>query len=215
MPKTSAAGRNQRNNPYLTDAAFASFHRTPAGIAWRWRTELATLAALAAALRWLDTWTGITWAAIILAALITVVLAAPHSRRFITRRAWCVLARHRLHRLCYEARLHTRSGRLPLILWTRPTQVGERAWVLCRAGICAEDFAARVGELRAACYARDARVTRNTRWSHLIQIDIIRRDTLAASELITSPLERLTSRYRHRPELALVPPPGGEHDPAA
>ena len=48
--------------------------------------------------------------------------AVPHSRRFITRRFWCVLARHRLQRLCYEARLHTRSGRLPLILWTRPDQ---------------------------------------------------------------------------------------------
>ena len=94
---------------------------------------------------------------------------------------WCVLARHRLQRLCYEARLHTRSGRLPLILWIRPTKVGERAWVLCRAGICAEDFEAHIGELRAACYARDARVTRNRRWSHLITIDIIRRDTLAAS----------------------------------
>ena len=111
-----------------------------------------------------------------------MVLAVPHSRRFITRRFWCVLARHRLQRLCYEARLHTRSGRLPLILWTRPTKVGERTWVLCRAGICAEDFEAHIGELGAACYARDARVTRNRRWSHLVTIDIIRRDTLAASE---------------------------------
>ncbi len=105
-----------------------------------------------------------------------LVLAGPHSRRFITRRLLCVLARHRLQRLCYEARLHTRSGRIPLILWIRPTKVGERAWILCRAGVCAEDFDAHIGELRAACYARDARVTRNRRWSHLVTIDIIRRD---------------------------------------
>jgi hypothetical protein len=134
-----------------------------------------------------------------------VAFAVPHSRRFITRRFWCVLARHRLQRLCYEARLHTRSGRLPLILWTRPTKVGERTWVLCRAGICAEDFEAHTGELRAACYARDAPVTRNRRWSHLITIDIIRRDTLAARELIASPLGRLTAHY---PQLALVPETG-------
>ena len=134
-----------------------------------------------------------------------MALAVPHSRRFITRRAWCVLARHRLQRLCYEARLHTRSGRLPLILWTRPTKVGERTWVLCRAGICAEDFEAHIGELRAACYARDARVTRNRRWSHLLTIDIIRRDTLAAREIIASPLERLTAHY-HIGQLELVPP---------
>ena len=74
--------------------------------------------------------------------------------------------------------------------------------MLCRAGICAEDFDAHIGELRAACYARDARVTRNRRWSQLVTIDIIRRDTLAASELITSPLERLTAHY---PQLALIP----------
>ena len=217
MPKTTGSGRNQRNNPYQLEELFVQFHRTPAGIAWRWRTELALAAITAAALRWLDIMITLTWAGIVLAALIGLLLGVPHSRRFITRRFWCVLARHRLHRLCYEARLHTRSGRLPLILWIRPTQVGERAWVLCRAGICAEDFDAHTGELRAACYARDARVTRNRKWSHLIQVDIIRRDTLAASNTLTSPLARLTAHYQHHPALALVPPPdtSGEHDPAA
>jgi hypothetical protein len=215
MPKNTGSSRNQRNNPYQLEELFVQFHRTPAGIAWRWRTELALAAVLAAALRWLDIMITLIWAGIILAALLGLLLGVPHSRRFITRRFWCVLARHRLHRLCYEARLHTRSGRLPLILWIRPTRVGERAWILCRAGICAEDFDAHTGELRAACYARDARVTRNRKWSHLIQVDIIRRDTLAASELITSPLARLTAHYQHHPALALISPPGDEHDPAA
>ena len=112
MPKNNGSGRNQRNNPYQLEELFIKFHRTPAGIAWRWRTELAVLAFTAAALRWLDTWTTLTWAAIIVAGLLAVTFAVPHSRRFITRRAWCVLARHRLQRLCYEARLHTRSGQV-------------------------------------------------------------------------------------------------------
>ena len=43
MPKTNGSGRNQRNNPYQLDELFVKFHRTPAGIAWRWRTELLTL----------------------------------------------------------------------------------------------------------------------------------------------------------------------------
>ena len=215
MSKTNGTGLNQRNNPYQLEELFARWNRTPAGIAWRWRTELLTLSTLAVTFWRLDTWTTAIWAGIILAALAAVAFAVPHSRRFITRRFWCVLARHRLQRLCYEARLHTRSGRLPLILGTRPTKVGERTWVLCRAGICAEDFDAHLGELRAACYARDARVTRNRRWSHLLTIDIIRRDTLAARELIKSPLERLTAHY---PALALVPDPDpgpdGDQDPA-
>jgi hypothetical protein len=210
MSKSNGSGRNQRNDPYQLDKLFVKFNHTPAGIAWRWRTELITLSGLAAVFWRLDTWTSPLWALIIIAALAVVVLAVPHSRRFITRRFWCVLARHRLQRLCYEARLHTRSGRLPLVLWTRPTKVGERTWVLCRAGICAEDFDAHIGELRAACYARDARVTRNRRWSQLVTIDIIRRDTLAAGELIASPLARLTAHY---PQLALVT--DDEHEPAA
>jgi len=212
MPNT--ASRNQRNNPYQLEELFAKWNRTPAGIAWRWRTELLVVSALAVVFWRLDTWTNLTWAAIILTGLAVTAGAVPYSRRFITRRFWCVLARHRLQRLCYEARLHTRSGRLPVILWIRPTKVGERAWVLCRAGICAEDFEAHIGELRAACYARDARVTRNRRHSHLITIDIIRHDTLAARELIKSPLERLTGHY----QLELVPPPDSpddEREPAA
>jgi hypothetical protein len=210
MSKTNSSGRNQRNNPYQLEELFIKFNHTPAGIAWRWRTELLVLTGLAVIFWRLDTWTSAIWAGVILGGLAAVVAAVPHSRWFITRRFWCVLARHRLQRLCYEARLHTRSGRLPLVLWTRPTKVGERAWVLCRAGICTEDFEAHIGELRAACYARDARVTRNRRWSQLVTIDIIRRDTLAADELIASPLARLTAHY---PQLALVT--DDEHKPAA
>src|SRR3954452_7169066 len=170
MSKTNGSGRNQRNNPYQFEELFIKFNRTPAGIAWRWRTELALILTMTATWWYLDTWTGMPWSVIILAGFVGLVLAVPHSRRFITRRYWCVLTRHRLQRLCYEARLHTRSGRLPVILWTRPTRVGERAWRICRAGICAEDFDAHIGELRAACAARDARVRRNRRWSQLVII---------------------------------------------
>jgi len=197
---TRGGSRNQRNNPYALDGWFVAFHRSAAGTAWRWRTELAILTAITAALWRLTRDMTLTWAAVTLGGLALAVLAVPITRRFITRRFWCVLARHRLHRLCYEARLHTRSGRLPLVLWTRPTKVGERAHILCRAGICAEDFEAHIGELRAACYARDARVTRNIRWSQLVTIDIIRRDTLAASQSVSSPLQAL-GPARHRPGL--------------
>ena len=131
----------------------------------------------------------------VLAAAIGIIFAVPWSRRFITRRFWCVLARHRFHRLCWEARLHTRAGRLPVVLWTRPTKVGERLTVWCRAGICADDFIAHSGELAAACYAREARVTRNTSWSQIVTVNIIRRDTLAARHKVGTPLSRLTDIY--------------------
>ncbi len=188
MSANNQRNRNQRNNPYILDGWAVAFHRSTAGVAWRWRTELLILTAAGAAVLRLSRDMSLTWAAITLGGIVLGLLAIPGTRRFLIRRFWCVLARHRIQRLCYEARLHTRAGRLPLVLWTRPTKVGERAQLLCRAGICAEDFEAHIGELRAACYAREARVTRNRQWSQLVTIDIIRRDTLAAGRHVPSPL---------------------------
>ena len=192
---TTTKTRGKRDDMYTLDKFIVKAHRSAAGTAWRWRTELTVLGGLLAALIWLTRQVTIDWAAVVLAAAIGIIFAVPQSRRFTTRRFWCVLARHRFHRLCWEVRLHTRAGRLPVILWTRPTKVGERLFVWCRAGISAEDFEQHTGELRAACYARDARVTRNTSWSQLVTIDIIRRDTLAAKHTVSSPLTRLSAVY--------------------
>jgi hypothetical protein len=177
-----------RNSPYTFDEIGGRFHRTAAGALWRWRTELTLTTALAAAIWRLAQAITLIPALAVLGGLALALAVIPHSRRFITRRAWCVLARHRLQKLCWEARLHTRSGRLPLIMSIRPTKVGERAHVLCRAGICAEDFEASIDQVRAACYARDARVTRHARWSQLVTIDIVRHDPLAAGRTIPSRL---------------------------
>ena len=108
----------------------------------------------------------------------------------------------------YETRMHTRSGRLSLVLRIHPTQVGERALIWCRAGICFEDFEAHTGEIAAACYAREARIERSKRWAQLVQVNIVRRDTLAAHNVIASSLaakvpaapgqerRRMTSHHR-------------------
>jgi hypothetical protein len=184
MSDTSRNHRNLRNNPYVLDDLAARLHRTAAGVAWRWRTELAALALITAAVWRLTHLITLTWAVLAVGLAVAGLGSLPWTRR----RFWCVLTRHRVQKLCWEARLHTRSGRLPLVLWTRPTKVGIRLHLLCRAGICAEDFDAHRGELRAACYAREARVTRNLRWSQLVTIDIIRRDKLAAGNTIISPL---------------------------
>ena len=202
---TTKTRNSKRDDMYSLDKFIVKAHRSAAGTAWRWRTELLTLGGLGAALIWLTRQVTIYPAVVVLAAAIGILFGLPWSRRFITRRFWCVLARHRFHRLCWEARLHTRAGRLPVVLWTRPTKVGERLTVWCRAGIAAEDFEQHTGELRAACYARDARVTRNTSWSQLVTIDIIRRDTLAAKHQVGSPLTRLSAVYAG----VLASQPGG------
>lgn len=179
--------RNHRNNPYEFEGLGGKFRRTAFGLLlttlWRWRTELALIAATVAGYLWLP----IT-ALIAIGAVLVVAVALPWSRRWLTGRIWCVASRHRLQRLCFETRMHTRSGRLPLILHVRPTKVGERAWILCRAGICVEDFEAHIGEIRAACSARDARVARNARWSQLVMVDIVRRDPLTTGRHVPSKL---------------------------
>jgi hypothetical protein len=192
---TTTKTRGTRDDPYSLDKFIVRAHRSAAGTAWRWRTELLALGSLLAALAWLSSQITLRWAAVVLAAALGIIFTLPWSRRFIIRRFWCVLARHRFHRLCWEARLHTRAGRLPVVLWTRPTKVGERLAVWCRAGTCADDFTQHTGELAAACYAREARVTPNTAWSQLVTIDIIRRDTLAAKHQVGSPLTRLSAVY--------------------
>ena len=107
------------------------------------------------------------WLMVILIMTGTAVTVVPQARRFITRRAWCVLSRHRIQKVCFETRMHTRTGRLPLVLRIHPTKVGERALIWCRAGICAADFEAHTPEIAAACYARQARVEGNRRWAQL------------------------------------------------
>jgi hypothetical protein len=130
----------------------------------------------------------LTWATIISTILALVVMAVPPTRQFAVRRAWCVLSRHRIQRACYETRMHTRSGRLPLVLRITPTEVGERALIWCRAGICAADFEAHAPEIAAACYARQVRIEGHQRWAQLVQLNVVRRDTLAPHLVITPTL---------------------------
>jgi hypothetical protein len=186
MPQKSP--RNHRNNPYVMDRAFAQVHHSAAGTIWRYRTELAVLAIAIAGAWKLAATVAFGWMVIILAAMAVMTLALPWTRRFIIRRSWCVLSRHRIQRVCFETRMHTRSGRLPLVLRITPTQVGERALIWCRAGICAEDFEAHAAEIAAACLARQARIEGSKRWAQLVQLDIVRRDTLAPHYVISSGL---------------------------
>src|SRR5215470_12851303 len=96
--------RNQRNNPYALDPLAVTVDRSAAGVAWRWRTELLILTATAAGLWKLAYMITFTWAAVIIGVTLAALACLPWTRR----RFWCVLARHRIHRLCWETRLHTR-----------------------------------------------------------------------------------------------------------
>ena len=215
MP-AKANPRNHRNNPYVFDGLLADAHHSAAGVLWRFRTE-ANHPASGSRPSSGSSPVAITivWALIAFAALVTAAFVTPPVRRFIIRRAWCVISRHRLQKVFFETRMHTRSGRLSLVLRIHPTQVGERALIWCRAGICFEDFEAHTGEIAAACYAREARIERSKRWAQLVQVNIVRRDTLAAHHVITSslvakapPCPRLSGTTPHDQRRPAISPAG-------
>jgi hypothetical protein len=186
MARSSARAR--KDTPYLLDQMFVQAHRSAAGVLWRFRTEAATCLAAAAGIWALDWAVAATWTAVIMVVSAVVVTVLPPARQQVTRRVYCTVSRHRIHRVCFETRMHTRSGRLPLVLRIFPTEVGERAVIWCRAGICKEDFELNAAEIAAACCARQARIEGHRRWAQIVILDIVRRDTLAPHYVIASGL---------------------------
>jgi hypothetical protein len=183
-----SSARSRRNSPYVLDEMFIQTKRSAAGVLWRFRTETLILASVVTAFDDLARVWSALWVTVIMTGLIGTLLGLPWTRRFIIRRAWCVLSRHRIQRVCFETRMHTRSGRLPLVMRVTPTEVGVRALIWCRAGICAEDFELNAAEIAAACYAREARIEGNKRRAQLVTIHLVRHDPLAVHNVITPDL---------------------------
>jgi hypothetical protein len=127
-------------------------------------------------------------AALVMAATGSLLVWWPVSRRVLVALLGYVVTRHRLRTALVELRLTSRAGRLPLVLWQVPTPVAERVRLWCRAGVSAEDIADEAERLRAACFAREVRVTRDRRWSSLVILDVVRRDPLGARHTVASPL---------------------------
>ena len=161
---------------------------------------------LAAAWWRLDTWTTLTWAAIILAGLLAVAFgraALPpvhHPAR--SGASWPGTA---------SSGCATKPGCTPAPGGCRSSCGPGRPRSANAPGCCAARASApRTSKPTSASCAPPA--TPATRGSPAtaagptcVTIDIIRRDTLAASQLISSPLERLTAHY-HIGQLELVPP---------
>jgi hypothetical protein len=154
------------------------------GAAWRWRSELA--ASFIAWLVWIHI--GLTRLLIGLGIAVVLALAVGRVRRRVLARLVCTLMRHRLYALFHADRLHNRRGQVPLILCVRPTPTGSKAVLWCRPGIYVADLEARMEEIAAACWARTARITRSIRFAHVVTVEIVRRDPLAAAHLIPSQL---------------------------
>lgn len=149
----------------------------PAIVAWRWRYELLGAASLAAA------WTalGIRTAVAVnigLTALLAVTVTSQAGRQFLGARAWCIVTPHRVRAGCAHAWIHSRDGKIPAVVHTRHYPFGERVYLWCWAGICAEDLFLSRELLAAACWAEDVRVSRHPRYAHVVALDVIRHSLL-------------------------------------
>ena len=146
----------------------------PLVLAWRWRYELILGIGLPAALAVLG---GIPVMLGTLAAITVAVGAAllyAPTRRYLIARAWCIITPHRVRVGCAQAWIHSRRGKIPVVLLTTRQPFGERVHLWCRAGTSAIDFTSALPLLTAACWARDIQVSGNERFAQLITLDVIR-----------------------------------------
>jgi hypothetical protein len=198
-PRGAGRTRTVRGRASYRTGSFEVFayphHSMPAvvfGALWRWRIELLLLIVLLVA--WVvlayqlpGTWP--TWSPpVVLATTMTVIAVVPPSRRFVSRRAWCVYSRHRVRKCFVQSRVMTHEGLLPLFVWTRPTPVGERLWLWLRPGLSGRDIDNVTDRIAAACWAASARVKVSPKRAAVVSVDVIRRDPLATSGQIASPL---------------------------
>jgi hypothetical protein len=187
-------------NPYIVGGAFlvlfiASFAATwlIAGLLIRSRALILVIGVLAAANWWFRDLFGDIAGNIILCVLVVGLLVCPPTRRFLLTRLWCVIDRWRM-RSCLKAckvRTMNLDGALPLMLWARPTKIGERVWLWLRAGASGDDIDDALTFLAPACFARHAQIHRVRRLSTLVAVDIIRRDPLTGNT-VPSPLAHLS-----------------------
>ncbi len=118
------------------------------------------------------------------------LLVFKHARAGINRALWCLITRHRIRTCFSEFIITNRTGSLPLILWARPTPVGERVWIWLRPGLALDDIQDRLDKIAVACWASTALAeAASGSNAAFVRMDIKRRDALTGT--IGSPLLEL------------------------
>jgi hypothetical protein len=121
------------------------------------------------------------------AAITGIPAAFKPVRARINQGLWCLVTRHRIRTCFSEFIITNRTGSLPLILWARPTPVGERVWIWLRPGLSLADLQTQLDEIAVTCWATAALAETASRSnSAFIRLDIKRRDVLTGT--IPSPL---------------------------
>jgi S-DNA-T family DNA segregation ATPase FtsK/SpoIIIE len=149
--------------------------------AWLWRFELACMVAFLLIRDAASSVVGTGPAALLMVDLIGGLAAWPASRRIVVSRAWCSVSRRRLVACLRKTKTRGRIGDIPIVVRSRRTAVGERITLWCRLGQSAEEIGSRVDALRAAFWCSEVRVARHPRQAQLVDVEVVRRDTLTAA----------------------------------
>lgn len=156
-------------------------------VLWWWTPEILTAVAVLGGFAVLAAHTNMLVRIIVLAVLAGVLGGVPFVRRRVVALGWCLISRHRLRSCFNEFIISNRSGSLPLILWAKPTPVGERVWIWLRPGLSLADLESRLDKVAVACWASSITVERaSSRNAAFVRADIKRRDALSGT--VTSPL---------------------------
>ncbi|MGA4725783.1 hypothetical protein ACPB67_00030 [Micromonospora taraxaci] len=154
---------------------------------WWWSLEAAMAVLLLTAWVQLANHTPTVVTLLVVALVVGVPAAIPAVRRRVIAWMWCLVVRHRL-RVCFaQFIIANQSGSLPLILWARPTPVGERVWVYLRPGLSAKDLESRLDKIAVTCHASTVLIERaSENNAAYLRFDIKRREVLTAH--VGSPL---------------------------
>src|SRR6266508_988471 len=192
---TKSRGNNRRTRRAyrndIPDLRLRPYHRWWVQlllVIWRWRTELVSAIAAVSVWTWLNGPLGNEGAVIAMTFVVAVVFTVPHTRRLAWPRVMCMVTRHRIRTCLSQLATSNRDGRLPWIVWIRPTPVGERVWLWMLPGLSVNDVKERTEHLAAACWARETRIERSRKRAMVVRVDVIRRDPLGAPKPIDNPL---------------------------
>jgi hypothetical protein len=167
--------RREHGNRPLADQLVRELGRSrrpgPLLVLWRWRWELAIVAAVVTLAYVVRPEVLFPAAAVALA----LTAAVPALRHLARDRFWCIATQHRLRAGLRESDVRSWSGRMPGVVWTSARPHGERVVLACPAGVDVARVAAARGELASACWAVEVLVNPHQKYANLAVVEVVRR----------------------------------------
>jgi hypothetical protein len=136
-----------------------------------WRYEILAVTLLPYALVNLVLWLGPLWSAVAF-CLVSAPFCLRSVRSRFRARIRAIRVQHRLRLAFAAARIYTKDGRRPMILWARPVYGDIVVSLFCPPGIGFEQIHASRNVLAAACAVPEVYVDRHPRYAALITLTL-------------------------------------------